>query len=296
MAANHHQQLLEEKSSSSTSFGYSDVHHNHHHHLGVSHLQNFDSNPEIYNLASGIEMIGFQPKPHNLMVAVQQEQQHQQEMGFMDDSSSLRPCVFPCEGNERPSQGLSLSLSSSNPSTISLQSFELRHNLHLNHPQRFDLSSPEKSHSFHHLQQQQQHQPSSGSGSGSGSMSIQFEMMRNSKYMGPTQELLNEFCNLGTKQQDDDDDLQRKKQQSSEKKKKNKEQWEFEEEGRDDDGDRNSNQNNNASTSSNVNSSLYGVSLLELQKRKTKLLGMLEKVYYIIFYFFFIKLVIISCL
>ncbi|XP_021754214.1 homeobox protein BEL1 homolog [Chenopodium quinoa] len=300
MAANHHQ-LMEEKSSSSTSFCYSDVHN-----LGVTHLQNFESNPEIYNLTSGIEMIGFQPKPQSLISGVaQQEEQRQrhqqQEMGFIDDSS-LRPCVFPCEGNERPSQGLSLSLSSSNPSTISLQSFELRHNLP-HHGQRFDLSSPSsntrdgflgKSQSFHHLQQEQdeQHQQqqqgffgksvvvdgSSTSGGGGGSMSIQFEMMRNSKYMGPTQELLSEFCNLGTK--DYDDDLQRKLS-----KKKNKEQLDFEGGGNDNNDDRshnpnnnnNNNNNNNASSSSNVNPSLYGVSLLELQKRKTKLLTMLEK-------------------
>ncbi|PHT81753.1 hypothetical protein T459_14768 [Capsicum annuum] len=45
---------------------------------------------------------------------------------WQHDDPSLR-CVFPCEGNERPSQGLSLSLCSSNPSSIGLQSFELRH-------------------------------------------------------------------------------------------------------------------------------------------------------------------------
>ncbi|VFQ68033.1 unnamed protein product [Cuscuta campestris] len=43
-----------------------------------------------------------------------------------DSSTSTLRCVFPCEGNERPSQGLSLSLSSANPSAIGLQPFELR--------------------------------------------------------------------------------------------------------------------------------------------------------------------------
>lgn len=285
MAAHHqHQQLLEGKSSSSTSFSYSDVVP---HHLGVTHLQNFDSNPEIYNLNSGIEMIGFQPKPQNLMGLTPQEQQ-QQEMGFMDDSS-LRPCVFPCEGNERPSQGLSLSLSSSNPSTISLQSFELRNN-HPFHHQRFNLSSLSsnsrdgflgKSQSFHHQQEQQQQEAflmksvvGGGTCSGGSNMSMQFEVMRNSKYIRPAQELLNEFCNLGTKH--NDDDSIRKKQQS----KKNKEKWEFED--GEDDGNHNrntnnNNNNNNNNASSSSSSSLYGVSLLELQKRKTKLLGMLEE-------------------
>ncbi|KGN50071.1 homeobox protein BEL1 homolog [Cucumis sativus] len=76
--------------------------------------------------------------------------------------SSLR-CVFPCEPNERPSQGLSLSLSSSNPSSIGLQSFELR-------------------------QQHQQQQNQS---------SFPIFHLRNSKFLAPTQELLYEFCSLG---------------------------------------------------------------------------------------------------
>ncbi|XP_042039893.1 homeobox protein BEL1 homolog [Salvia splendens] len=74
------------------------------------------------------------------------------------------PCVFSCEGNERPSQGFSLSLSSSNPSSIGLQAFELR----------FGPSS---------------------------SRSVNFEQpyshpLNNSKYLSPAQELLSEFCNL----------------------------------------------------------------------------------------------------
>ncbi|KAL2902632.1 Homeobox protein BEL1-like protein [Bienertia sinuspersici] len=307
MATHHHNQLLEEKSSranhmmvssSSTGFCYSDAVPNH---LGFTHLQNYDSNPEIYNLTSGIEMIGFQPKPpnnnhqnQNLMVS--QHHQHQQEMGFMDEST-LRPCVFPCEGNERPSQGLSLSLSSSNPSTISLQSFELRNNNN-NNNQRFinhfsststnsrdgfvrKLSHQEEEQQ-QQQQQQQQHQQQQqvyvgksvvGGNSGSSSstsMSMQFEMMRNSKYMGPTQELLNEFCNLGTKQNSDDPQ------------KKRLSKWKLDEGVDNNDHhhlNHNVNDDNNASssTSRNVNPSLYGVSVLELQKRKTKLLGMLEE-------------------
>ncbi|XP_023551190.1 homeobox protein BEL1 homolog [Cucurbita pepo subsp. pepo] len=69
--------------------------------------------------------------------------------------SSLR-CVFPCEANERPSHGLSLSLSSTNPSSIGLQSFELR------------------------TQQS----------------SLAIFQLRNSKFLAPTQELLYEFCSL----------------------------------------------------------------------------------------------------
>ncbi|CAO2837667.1 unnamed protein product [Amaranthus hypochondriacus] len=294
-----HDQLLEEKSSrennmmvssSSSSFCYSNVVP---HHLGVTHVQNFDSNPEIYNLTSGIEMIGFQPKaPNNthhhdnhnhddqiqsLIVSSSQEHQHQQMGNFMEDSS-LRPCVFPCEGNERPSQGLSLSLSSSNPSTISLQSFELRHN----HPQIFSLSSPssnsrdrcfgksQSSYHYHH-QDNQQSQVYLGKSvvGGSTSLNLQFEF-RNCKYMEPTQELLNEFCNIGTKL--NPNDPKGKKAQS----KKNKNQWELDEGGGDDESNLN-NTINNASSSTSSKSAFYGVSLLELQKMKTNLLGMLEE-------------------
>ena len=287
MAAHQQHQILEEKSSregnnnnmmvssSPTSFCYSDVV-PHHHHLG----QNFDPNPEIYNLNSGIEMIGFQPKAVNThhhdhhnhgdenpseMVITSASQQ----MGFMEDCSS-RPCVFPCERNERPSQGLSLSLSSTYPSTISLQSFELRHN----HHQRFSLSSPSSTSRdgflHHHHQEQSQVFLGKSVVGGSTNMNLQFdELIRNSKYMEPAQQLLNEFCNLGNP----DDPNKGKKAQS----RKNKEQWHLDE----GDVDHQNPQNNNASScSSSRNNALYGVNLMELQKRKTNLLGMLEQVIY----------------
>ncbi|PPR86733.1 hypothetical protein GOBAR_AA33961 [Gossypium barbadense] len=112
--------------------------------------------------------------------------------GPWQDDSSLR-CVFPCEGNERPSQGLSLSLSSSNPTTIGVQSFELKqvgHGYDNQHDDmRFIGSSSSSREAFfakpanlHHHQGEFQ--------------------LRNSKYLGPTQELLNEFCSLGMKQMD----------------------------------------------------------------------------------------------
>ncbi|GKD94765.1 hypothetical protein Tco_1374602, partial [Tanacetum coccineum] len=47
------------------------------------------------------------------------------EFGQLDESSLQRCVLIPCEPNERPSQGLSLSLSSTNPSTIGIQPFEL---------------------------------------------------------------------------------------------------------------------------------------------------------------------------
>ncbi|KAL0312561.1 UNVERIFIED_CONTAM: Homeobox protein BEL1 [Sesamum radiatum] len=140
---------------------------------------------------------------------------------------SLRSCVFPCEGNERPSQGLSLSLSSSNPSSIGLQSFEFRQ-------QHEDLRfGPSSSRSVN--VQGQQHQS---------------QIVRNSKYLGPAQELLNEFCNLGTKETD--------KSSSKIKVQKMSGEWQDEDAAK--------------------KQSLYSLDLLELQRRKTKLLQMLEEV------------------
>ncbi|TKY70963.1 hypothetical protein E2542_SST07258 [Spatholobus suberectus] len=145
--------------------------------------QGFVSDPEMFNLGTGMEMIGFPksdtnavmwrsfiPKPgpsssktinessssfyhhdynnnkpsdftpgnisetsaENLIVGAHDSAPWQDNNNrLLVDDSSLR-CVFPCEANERPSQGLSLSLSSTNPSTIGLQSFELRQTSH--HP------------------------------------------------------------------------------------------------------------------------------------------------------------------
>lgn len=180
-----------------------------------------------------------------------------QENRFLVDDSSLR-CVFPCEGNERPSQGLSLSLSSSNPSSIGLQSFELRHSAHHHHPQPqddmrfggfFGKSSPAAN-----MQQIQDgflgkvSNPHHQQGHG-------FQL-RNSKYLNPAQELLNEFCSLGIKQSD----INPPKQKPHKAK-----QWE------DDNG--------GTSSSSSRKQPLCSLEFMELQKRKTELLSMLEKVY-----------------
>lgn len=261
----------------------------------VSHLQSFEPTPEIYNMTAGMEMIGFpsknlhQPsenssvlwkgyfaKPENhhhhhhqdgggpsssmemneptssefyqhdfskkhdhltgisdatneaLMVSSSAwNHHHHHQNRLLVDDPSLR-CVFTCEGNERPSQGLSLSLNSSNPSSIGLQSFELRQNDDL----RFGPSSSRSVNIQQHSQ-----------------MQGQYSHIRNSKYLGPAQELLNEFCNLGTKQTDNTSKLM-KAQKNSE--------W----------------QDENAIKKQ----SLYSLDLLELQRRKTKLLHMLEEV------------------
>ncbi|XAR70265.1 hypothetical protein NMG60_11027056 [Bertholletia excelsa] len=154
---------------------------------------------------------------------------------LMYDSSSLR-CVFPCEGNEKPSQGLSLSLSSSNPSSIGLQSFELRQQDDL----RFVSSGCRPDGFFVKQTQTEQNNINM----------INSFQIRNSKYLGPAQELLNEFCFLGTKQMEPKTKVKRTSQ------------WQDE---------------NNASSSSRKQA-LYNLELIELQKRKAKLLSMLEEV------------------
>jgi hypothetical protein len=69
--------------------------------------------------------------------------------------------------------------------------------------------------------------------------------------MGPTQDLLNEFCSLGTKQ---GDALKQKLHKPK--------QWDDDQNG-----------------SSSRKQSLQSLEFIELQKRKTKLLSMLEEVY-----------------
>nr|DAD18993.1 TPA_asm: hypothetical protein HUJ06_020456 [Nelumbo nucifera] len=275
----------------------------------VNQMQSFESSPELFNLTSGIEMLGFpsknlqqrdsnsvmwkgffskqgnqassssktmtghtsdfyQPefnKPadfptgfsettgENLMVTP--------EPGWNDnrllvDDSCLR-CVFPCEGNERPSQGLSLSLSSSKPSSIGLQSFELRDTNHHHHHQQHQddmrfISSNSRDglfgKSINH-QQQQQILQDGFFGKAANVHQVHFQL-KNSKYLAPAQELLNEVCNLGTKQTDQPKQKPHKANQ-----------WE-EENGGD----------------SSKKQPLYTLDLLELQKRKAKLLSMLEEV------------------
>lgn len=300
-------QIMASSSSSSSLFCYPDVssgcdNPNIQTHLVSTHLQSFDPNPDIYSLATGIEMIGFQHQPKPTHTNPHHHHDPVLWKGFSgkmtgsgdpgpskdpddfyrqgeDDGggeevgaggggayveeSSLRTCVFPCEGNERPSQGLSLSLSSNNPSTLGLQSFELRH----------------QSQTQNHHPQQQQHEAfflgksviasaSPVAHTNGMSINMQFHMMKSSKYLGPTQELLDEFCCIGSA-----NDNNKKRQL----KKKEKEHWEFLDGGDDNGGGDNPNQNNGGSSSSSCQSNLYGLNLLELQKRKTKLLGLLEE-------------------
>ncbi|XVE57934.1 hypothetical protein DITRI_Ditri04bG0129300 [Diplodiscus trichospermus] len=309
-------ELCEDKSrnivSSSTGFCYSDVSSGNstmQNHL-ANQIQAFESNPEMFNLTTGMEMIGFSknlqqqgdnntvmwkgffnkhgsnPGPsssktinestsdfyqqefqkpefttgisetstENLIVGP--ESAPWQENRLLVDDSSLR-CVFPCEGNERPSQGLSLSLSSNNPSSIGLQSFELRQTSHSNHDQQDDMrfiGSSSRDSFFGkpaNVQQQQQMIQDGFLGKAANLHQQGQFQIRNSKYLDPAQELLNEFCSLGTKQ------IDASKQKQTHKTK----QWDDE---------------NGAGSSRKQ--SLYSLDFMELQKRKTKLLSMLEEV------------------
>ncbi|KAL2348023.1 hypothetical protein Fmac_002023 [Flemingia macrophylla] len=249
----------------------------------VNQIQGFMSDPEMFNLTTGMEMIGFpksdtnaamwrsfiskhgpsssktinessttfyhhdynnkpsdfssETSAENLIVLWQDVDNNNSNNRLLVDDSSLRS-VFP---NERPSQGLSLSLSSTNPSSIGLQSFELRQPIH--HP---DFVSREgffgKSAS---VQQQQMLQAANPYQQG------HFQL-KNSKYLVPAQDLLNEFCSLGANEGDVG------------KVKSSKKQWEQD--------------NDNTGIGSSKKPSLTSLEFVELQKRKTKLLSMLEEV------------------
>lgn len=206
----------------------------------VTHFQTFEPPPEIYNMTAAMDITGFPSKnlgeslwkgfgnhhhggdPSSSMEPTSSEFYHQHDFNkkhdlslISNDQTLMASSLYQNQSyhqsryddlftncHERPSKGLSLSLSSSNPSTIALQSFEQVN--------------------IHH---QQGH-------------------IRNSRYLIPAQDLLNEFCSIGTKQTD------------SNKTKTHTEEDE-----------------NNLRKQS-----LFSLDLLELQRRKTKLLHMLEEV------------------
>lgn len=242
----------EEEKSRNMGFGfcsYSDVQPTHL--VSPSHLQGFDPNSsEIYSLASGIEMIGFQPKTF-----LPNWQENNNNNGR--EESSLR--------YERPSQGLSLSLSSTNPSSIGLHSFELRQtHQHQHQGDHFRLISSDSGDGlggrsgFQQVMMQEQEQEQEQG-------QQVHHLMRSSKYLGPAQELLNEFCCLGITQATHDyhDDPQKLKQKQIKQANNNK--------GYEDDSTN--------TGCSRQQASLYALDLMELQKRKTKLLAMLEEVH-----------------
>eukprot|EP00262_Sarcandra_glabra_P017574 TRINITY_DN6052_c4_g1_i1.p1 TRINITY_DN6052_c4_g1~~TRINITY_DN6052_c4_g1_i1.p1 ORF type:complete len:655 (+),score=76.12 TRINITY_DN6052_c4_g1_i1:642-2606(+) len=288
----------------STGFCYSDFSSNNTTipHL-VNQMQSYEANPDLFNLQTGIEMLGFpskelqerdrvssiawkgfsstkpanqnssssktmadtrsdfyQPDFHkpefsggftetsnqNLIIAP--ESSWQENNRLMVDDSSLR-CVFPCEGNERPSQGLSLSLCTDKPSNIGLQSFELRQTNQHHNDLRY-VSANSRDVFFGKAANLEE--ATSFSSSSSAFYQLPHHQLKNSKYLVPAQELLNEFCNLGTSQT----------RGGSKHKFSKTNQWE----------------EGGSSSSSSLHQSLLSLDLLELQKRKAKLLSMLEEV------------------
>ncbi|KAK7318197.1 hypothetical protein RJT34_02896 [Clitoria ternatea] len=203
----------------------------------------YNYNSKVQDFTSGISETS---SDNNLMVGGEAHDisapWHHENRLIVDDSP-LR-CVFPCEGNERPSQGLSLSLSSTHPSSIGLQSFELRQTSTHHHP---DFVSPREE--FFGKSTNGQQVLQDGYLSGNNKVADIYQghfLVKNSKFLVPAQDLLNEFCSLGTKE----NDVPKQKYK----------QWEE--------------QNNNASK----NHSLTSLEFVELQKRKTKLLSVLEEV------------------
>ncbi|XP_076883758.1 homeobox protein BEL1 homolog [Bidens hawaiensis] len=196
---------------------------------------------------------------------------------FDDQSSLQRSCVlFP---NERPSQGLSLSLSSANPSSIGLQSFELvRPQEHHYHHQGYfgksmSMDNDQQQHHHHDMMIQDRFLGKPGNivnssggvgvgdadGDGGGfnnHQSAQYNI-RSSRYLIPAQKLLSEFCNIGSKQTDHSPKVLKSAATTSNT-------W------------KDHDHLNDASSSKTR--SLSSLEFMELQKKRTKLLQMLEEV------------------
>ncbi|XP_010441306.1 PREDICTED: homeobox protein BEL1 homolog isoform X1 [Camelina sativa] len=272
--------------------------HNHHHHQEQQHqminqIQGFDDtnqNPtdhhhyshQIFGSNSNMGMmIDFSKQQQIRMTSGPDHHHHDQTSGgtdqnhlLEDSSSTMRLCNvnndFPSEVNDerppqRPSQGLSLSLSSSNPTSISLQPFELRtqqqqqgysgkstHHQNLQHSQMMMMMMNSHHQNNNHQHHNHHHQFQIGS----------------SKYLSPAQELLSEFCSLGVKESDEEVMMMKHK-----KKQKGKQQEEW------DTSHNNNDQHDQSATTSSKKHvpPLHSLEFMELQKRKAKLLSLLEE-------------------
>ncbi|XP_050375968.1 homeobox protein BEL1 homolog isoform X2 [Argentina anserina] len=257
----------EDHKSSSVGFCYSDVSSAnpaiHHQNQFTNQIQGFDqSNPaEIFNLTTGMEMIGFSKGaffskhgaggggPSSSKGADHFYHPHQQEYNTtgMSETSSENHNIMESAGawHQENSNNRFLVDDSSLRQTNHHQDIGGINQSHMILPDGYLGKSSSLGH--HALLHENQ---AAASG---------LFQLRNSKYLGPAQELLNEFCSLGTKQTDA---LGVSKQKSNKSK-----QWEDQD-------------NNNGSTSSSSKkpSSLYSLEFVELQKRKTRLLQMLEEV------------------
>ncbi|KAI7726183.1 hypothetical protein M8C21_009633 [Ambrosia artemisiifolia] len=245
-------------------------HHQHHHDVDSSSIPNatttFETNPlEIYNnFESNNSALFWKGTSSGSSKPITDSD------FYTFDESSLQRCVFPCEPNERPSQGLSLSLSSANPSSIGLQSFELvrPQEHHFQHHQGYFGKPMSMDHDQHNhdmmIQERFIGKPgniinsSDGDGGGGGFNNHQGAPynIRSSRYLVPTQELLTEFCNLASKQSDHSPKAKAPATTSNT--------WQ--------------DHDNLNDASSSKTKSLSSIEFMELQKKKTKLLQMLEEV------------------
>ncbi|KAG9160596.1 hypothetical protein Leryth_019315 [Lithospermum erythrorhizon] len=234
-------------------------------HMGSHHLQDCEHNTEMYNC----EMIGFQNKNHlqnqqnetgslvwktfpgnniyhgdvgpsSSNKAMNHEDQfYHHTMMVPDHHPSSSIFSSNIEGNERTSQGLSLSLSASNDQfyhddmRFVADGFNVQSQQHSMNMMQDGFLGKAKSLNYSNVSGQQ------------------FQI-RNSKYLVPVQELLSEFCNHGTEQTD----LSSSKTNPVKK-------------------------NTGEMQDDNYlkeQSPLFSLDLLELQKRKAKLIQMLEEV------------------
>ncbi|CAM8884430.1 hypothetical protein QQ045_020198 [Rhodiola kirilowii] len=291
--AHHQEEKLRNMNSSLTGFGYSDISSGANPSSVPIHLMNqiqtIESNPDqMFNLTTNMEMIGYFPPANDDQSSMAVTQDHhsnswQENHRLLVDDSSLR-CVFSGDqGNDqRTSQGLSLSLSSINPST-GFESFEIRHSnstTHIGHQtedqlqMRYLSSTSREGYYGKSLQTiQPEHQVMTDGFLGKVSnlhihqhgLHHEFQLIRHSKYLKPAQELLNEICSLGSKQIEHHHYHRQKK--ASKQKVHGVNQW-----------DHNEHAGTSSNTDSTRNNNLYSLELLELQKRKVQLLSMLEEV------------------
>lgn len=263
-------------------------HHHHHHHqpdfISATNnaaaatavaLHGFGTNHELYDLQAGMEMLGIPSKqPHAQNVAdgswkvffpkagssstigFSQPSTDAGLMGAPEPNMGTWPpqsnrmavvdpsirCLLPSEGGEQANRELSLSLCNADPSGSGF------------HYQVEDASLRKPEDSLH---QQEVFFFGPSAAAASAPMASLYQQhpqqLKNSKYLLPAQELLNEFCSLG------------KEHGSSTLKRQSKisKQWD---------------EGGSSSSSSPWTQPLHTLEILELQKRKAKLYSMLEEV------------------
>lgn len=224
-------------------------------------MQSFEPNQELFGLQGGMEMLGATSKhqssnlwrgfiPRDFPEASSKNFTVTTETvasasPWQVDDSSLRS-LYPCEETEQSNRGLALSLFNPKPS----DAIGVPQTCYQSDSRDVLLSRAATCHQQQVFMQE-----------GRGFSSQQPFQLKNSRYLGPAKELLNEFCNLGG-------------EISSKKRSQKASQWE---------------EGGPSSSSSSWSQPLNSMDLLELQRRNAKLLSMLEEVstsFSFIFFFF----------